>query len=261
MRQWRDLGIPSPPRHSDHVRGNLRGPQAQLRQAWGHIVLPGGAGATSARCLSDGAQREAARKSSVASTRRSSPRGCWPSCNRRRPARRLLIEEQASIQIAAGKSATSLWRTTPCQRAAWVCRVSAFLWACPARTFRSAIELDAPLGSDRALLTCPPDRGRLGHPVDYDLTFWPLSVEKGPTPNNDNRLEINRWPMHCTQRVPFLSSNVTISSSSFRGRSSQARDLGAQHGRRIFTLLRYGESARRTSRVGGMSAAHHFRSA
>ena len=65
--------------------------------------------------------------------------------------------------------------------------------------------------------------------------------------------------LYSTRTIPV--EHVTISSSKpFEDVRAKLATLAPRIDDGIFTLLRYGESAR-ASRVGGMSAAHHFRSA
>ena len=116
-----------------------------LRQAWEHIVLPG-CRRHLGRGLSDGAQRE--------------PPGnpAPPRQGVRHPGSAGHSATDHSVHGAFDRGAGdspyrgaevsfSLWRTTPCRRAAWGCRVSAFLLVCLAPGCRLALSWTPPWGA------------------------------------------------------------------------------------------------------------------
>jgi mandelamide amidase len=127
------------------------GLKPQLRQAWGHIVLPGGAGATSADAYQTAlnvSRPEIQRRLNKAFV----TQGVLAILQPTTPCTAPLIEEQASFQIA-GREVSNLALANHTVSASSVGLPGISL---PVGLSRAdlpiGLELDAPLGSDRALL-------------------------------------------------------------------------------------------------------------
>src|SRR5271166_6815346 len=92
------------------------------------MALPGGGGAISAEAYQTalgGSRPERRRRLDEAFVAPGAKAILQPTT----PCMAPLIEQQASFATRGGRSAPSPWRTTPCRRAAWVCRALAFRWS------------------------------------------------------------------------------------------------------------------------------------
>jgi mandelamide amidase len=127
------------------------GLKPQLRQAWGHIVLPGGAGATSAEAYQtalDVSRPEIQRRLNKAFVTQGALAILQPTT----PCTAPLIEEQASLHIA-GQEVSYLALANHTVSASSVGLPGISLPVGLSRTgLPIGLELDAPLGSDRTLL-------------------------------------------------------------------------------------------------------------
>jgi mandelamide amidase len=123
----------------------------QLRQAWGHIVLPGGAGATSAEAYQTAlnvSRPEIRRRLNTAFVSHGALAILQPTT----PCTAPLIEEQATVHIA-GQEVSYLALANHTVSASSVGLPGISLPAGQSRAgLPFGVELDAPLGSDRALL-------------------------------------------------------------------------------------------------------------
>lgn len=146
------------------------GLKPQLRQAWGHIVLPGGAGAISAE-----AYRTALNVSRPEIRRRLdeafAARGAQVILQPTTPCTAPLIEEQAAVRIA-GQDVSYLALANHTVSASSVGLPGISL---PVGLSRAGLpiglELDAPLGSDRALLA-------LARKIEGALGTGPIAIER-----------------------------------------------------------------------------------
>ncbi|MGY3697665.1 Asp-tRNA(Asn)/Glu-tRNA(Gln) amidotransferase A subunit family amidase [Bradyrhizobium sp. USDA 3240] len=127
------------------------GLKPQLRQAWGHIVLPGGAGATSVEAYQSAlnvSRPEIQRRLDTAFVARGAQAILQPTT----PCTAPLIEEQATVHIA-GQDVSYLALANHTVSASSVGMPGISL---PVGSSRAGLpiglELDAPLGSDRTLL-------------------------------------------------------------------------------------------------------------
>jgi len=189
----------------------------------------------------------------------SSPRGC---CHpQRRPLHGAFDREQASIpDRPAGSQQPRFGEHTVSASSVGLCRVSAFLWACPRGTFRSALSWTPPWERPGALLYLPAGSRRLGHPVDYDLTFGPFPLRRG---NSEQRQPIRgSTDGQCTVLNAYHSCRARHHQliKGLRGRSSQARDLAPSIDDG-YSLSCDTVKAPAHFESWSMSAAHHFRSA
>ena len=127
------------------------GLKPQLRQAWGHIVLPGGAGATSPEAYQtalDVSRPEIQRRLNSAFV----SHGALVILQPTTPCTAPLIEEQATVHIA-GQEVSYLALANHTVSASSVGLPGISLPAGQSRAgLPFGVELDAPLGSDRALL-------------------------------------------------------------------------------------------------------------
>jgi mandelamide amidase len=127
------------------------GLKPQLRQAWGHIVLPGGAGATSAESYQTAlnvSRPEIKRRLDKAFVAQGAEAILQPTT----PCTAPLIEEQASVHIA-GQEVSYLALANHTVSASSVGLPGISLPVGLSRTgLPIGLELDAPLGRDRALL-------------------------------------------------------------------------------------------------------------
>lgn len=123
----------------------------QLRQAWGHIVLPGGAGAPSAEAYQTAlnvSRPEIQRRLNTAFVSHGALAILQPTT----PCTAPLIEEQATVRIA-GQEVSYLALANHTVSASSVGLPGISLPAGQSRAgLPIGVELDAPLGSDRALL-------------------------------------------------------------------------------------------------------------
>lgn len=123
----------------------------QLRQAWGHIVLPGGAGATSAEAYRTAlavSRPEIQRRLDTAFVSQGASALLQPTT----PCTAPLIEEQANVHIAGQEvSYLALANHTVSASSVGLPGISLPVWLSRAG-LPIGLELDAPLGSDLALL-------------------------------------------------------------------------------------------------------------
>jgi indoleacetamide hydrolase len=141
-----------------------RGLKPQLRQAWGHIVLPGGTGATSAEAYQTAlnvSRPEIQRRLNDAFVTQGAHAIVQPTT----PCTAPLVEEQATVHIA-GQEVSYLALANHTVSASSVGLPGISL---PVGLSRAGLpiglELDAPLGSDRALLNLARRiEGVLGYP-------------------------------------------------------------------------------------------------
>lgn len=156
------------------------GLKPQLRQAWGHIVLPGGAGAISAEAYQKAltvSRPEIQRRLHTAFVSHGALAILQPTTPCTAPS----IEEQATVPIAGQNvSYLALANHTVSASSVGLPGISLPVGLSGAG-LPIGLELDAPLGSDRRLLNLARGiEGILGCQFQCDLTPGPLRAAKGP---------------------------------------------------------------------------------